>query len=261
MVLFLALRHHTEHCDVWAEAPCVDFSLVYFFYLCFFPSFPYCLWKPSPASNKGTRLEETSPFLAVEGSRSGLVWIHHQSISSLYQAISQWQQLSCKRSSLWRTQGGGSAAPSLHMESPVDEEKGCCGFQLGSWGAWSGASACCRNRAGKQALCRLDLGHNAAERGSISVVIFETGCHFQGGWFAQVITLGYCQRREYNPLLLSLALLTELHYLSVKGTVADVFHHWAQNTVLSLGSLVFGWTLKESWISPLNTSNLQNTLL
>lgn len=181
----------------WSSMCWFQFSLVFLFM--FFPSFPYCLWKPSPTSNKGTRLEEISPFLAVEGSRSGLVWIHHQDISSLYQAISQWQRLSCKRSSLWRTQGGGSAAPSWHMESPVDEEKGCCGFQLGSWGAWSGASACCRNRAGKQALCRLDLGHNAAERGSISVVIFETGCHFQGGWFAQVIMLSYCQRREYNP--------------------------------------------------------------
>lgn len=61
----------------------------------------------------------------------------------------------------------------------MDEEKGCCGFQLGSWGAWSGSSACCRNRAGKQALCRLDLGHNAAERGSISVVYLKLAATFK----------------------------------------------------------------------------------
>lgn len=146
-------------------------------------------------------------------------------MSSLYQAISQWRQLSCKRSSFWRTQGGGSAAPSQHVESPIDEEKGCCGFQLGSWGAWSGASTRCRSRAGEQALCRLGLGQNTAEHGSIPVVIFEIGCHFQGGWFAQVNTLGYCQRRAYNPLLLSLTLLTELRYLSMKGMGADVFYH------------------------------------
>lgn len=54
----------------------------------------------------------------AEAGWSGSIW---QGTSSLYQAISQWQELPFEGHSFWRMQGGGSAPPSRDVESPMDE--------------------------------------------------------------------------------------------------------------------------------------------
>lgn len=89
-----------------------------------------------------------------------------------------------------------------------------------------------------------------AKCGYTSAVVFKISCHFKHSWFPEVNTWGYCQRRDHNPLLLSLRLV-----LYWSSCVASLRRGLVQKAVLPWGSVA----LHSASISPLNTWNLQNT--